>query len=146
MPTPKPKTEEWEKEFNRRFGAIWNRQSDALLNFGIKSFIRQLLSTVRAEAEKWGYEKGSKNQLEVDIKMGVKEGVKDNIRQSERAKFSKILAGLKMERMENPDEAWNKLCALSMNDSGLAEGSMALRNELVEEINKKIDREIEKLE
>ncbi len=44
--------ENWEKEFNKEFGAIWNRQGNALLNHKIKSFIRQLLSEQKEEFKK----------------------------------------------------------------------------------------------
>jgi hypothetical protein len=46
----------------------------------------------------------------------------------------------KLGRMKiDNNQVWNKLCALMMNDAGLAEGSMTLYNQALEDIIKTIE-------
>lgn len=141
--TPKPKTE-WEKELiylansNSVLPRDEKREVIAFNLNPIIEFISILLSQSQAEAEKRGYEKGRGKLTMREINMIEqneidKKWILDKIRQEEREKFRKILAGIKLKKKFD-DFHRIELCETTEFWGGELKGY----NQAAEEINKKI--------
>ena len=79
-------------------------------------------------------------QFECDVHERQKSFIRQLISHSTTQLVEKIKGEVEGLKLDNQDQAWNKLCAVSMNDVGLAEGSMELFNQALQEVIKIISK------
>ncbi len=77
--------------------------------------------------------------IDKDIREELKSFLKTALTET-RADTLKEIEEKMPKEFEDKDEAWNELVKLDMQDSGLAEGSMALRNQALQEFQQLLDK------